>query len=85
MKKIYVTKYCLTDGIRIYDWDEKISEIGYVYPEVENKYFFSFRFARDAFITREEAVQDCEKRRKKKIELLQKQIARIENLNFNKD
>ena len=85
MKKIYTTKHCLTDGIKAYDWDGAISVGGYVFAEIKNKEFFHFKLARDAFITREEAVQDCEKRRKRKIESLQKQIARIENLNFNKD
>ncbi len=83
MKKIYTTKHCLTDGIKAYDWDGEIHDFGNIYPEVKYKHMFLFRLNKDAFIKREEAVQDCEKRRKKKTESLQKQIARIEKLNFN--
>ena len=84
MKKIYTTKHCLTDGIKCYDWDGVVDD-GYVFAEVKYKHMFIFKLGRDAFLSKEEAIQDCEKRRKRKIESLQKQIARIENLNFNKD
>ena len=85
MEKIYTTKHCLTDGVKVYDWDGVIGNGGYVFAEVKNKEFFHFKLWRDAFIKKEDAIQNCEKRRIRKIESLKKQIARIENLNFNKD
>jgi len=83
MKKIYVTKYCLTNGIKCYDWDEESHSTNLIYPEIECKMCNPLYLGKEAFLTQEEAKQDAEKRRARKIASLQKQISRIEKLNFN--
>lgn len=82
MKKIYVTKYCLTKkGIYCVDWDELKSDSGIILIS-NNAYWSCFTLGNNAFLTKEEANQDAEKRRVKKIESLQKQISKLEKLNF---
>lgn len=85
-KKVYVTKYALTKGILEIDaivgqsfYDQNI-----FYARVCDRYLGteSFRVGLEAFLTKEEALKDAEKRRIKKIDSLKKQIKKLENLKF---
>ena len=82
MKKIYITKYCLAKkGIYCVDWDELKSDSGRILIG-NHGYWSCFTLGNNAFLTEEEAKQDAEKRRVKKIVSLQKQISKLEKLNF---
>jgi hypothetical protein len=45
-------------------------------------YYATSFFGKDFYLTKEEALHDCENRRIKKIESLKKQIKKLENLKF---
>lgn len=82
MTKVFITKYALSGGITEFDADIR-------YPDYAPYGIFNsgqwgqlLRLGSDAFLTRDEAVADAEKRRVKKIASLQKQIAKLEKVTF---
>ena len=78
---VYVTKYALTNGIRVYD-DGQITQSpsGITYYQTAERWATLFRIGVDAFLTREEAEADARARANKKLASLQKQIKRIQPL-----
>lgn len=79
MKSLWVSKYALTDGIKTADWDEKVSDYGYVFP---HGYCQGFKFGQEAHETQAEAKQAAEKKRLAKIASLKKQLAKLEAMSF---
>lgn len=83
LQKVFITKYALTSGIEEAELDVKEN------PEHFKKSCYgkwkgwTQGFYNDDFhLTKEEALIDAEKRRKKKIESLKRQIAKLEKLSF---
>lgn len=81
MEKVYITKYALSKGIL-----EKEAEIvdfltGHKRAFVEGD-FLSYGIGSEAFLKKEDAIENAEKRRRKKIESLKKKIKELENLKF---
>lgn len=76
--KAFITKYALTGGIK--EVEGTISEHGYLHV----KDIYSSFSRKEYFFTREEALKDAEERRKKKIKSLEKQIAQMQNMKFEK-
>ncbi len=79
MEKVFITKYALTKGIlekeaEIHDYGH---EIAYVKGE-----FSSYSLGKEAFRTREQAMERAEKMRLKKIASLKKQIEALEKMKF---
>lgn len=85
-QKVYITKYALTAGITENEAEVKPScyNDSIYYASVVDNYggFTSYRVGTDAFYTLEEAVNNAEKKRLKKIESLKKQIVKLEKLKF---
>lgn len=81
MKKVFITKYALTKGIL-----EKEAEIcncgnGHIRAYVKGE-FSSYSLGKEAFRTREQAMEGAEKMRLKKIASLKKQIEALEKMKF---
>ena len=83
IQKIFVTKYALTDGIEEVEMDVTLNDTHFK-KKCYGKYKgFSQGFYNDDFhLTKEDALKDAEKRRKKKIESFKKQIAKLEQMSF---
>lgn len=82
MAKVFITKYALTKGII-----EKEAEInsyrdGSKYAYVRGE-FNGYNMTRDAFFDYNNAIQNAEEMRQKKIASLKKQITKLEKLSFN--
>ncbi len=79
--KVFITKYCLTD--KIVESELDIKENGYAYGKYKQDHSYSIGFTKkDYFLTKEEALQDAENRRLKKIKSLNKQIEKLNKLSF---
>jgi len=83
LQKVFVTKYALSNGIEEVEMEVTLN------PEHFDKKCYgrwkgySQCFYNDDFhLTKEEALIDAEKRRKKKIESLKKQIQKLERMSF---
>jgi hypothetical protein len=82
-QKVFITKYALTTGIQELEMDVTINDENF-----SKKCYGKFDgiligyFNDDFHLTKEEALKDAEKRRQKKIELLKRQIAKLEKLSF---
>lgn len=80
--KFFLSKYALTDGIK--EAEGKVVKGDTVYAKLDG-YYSLFAFGKEAHETREAAVEAAETMRKRKIASLQKQIAKIEELDFSKE
>lgn len=78
---VYITKYALTSGI--IEANLHITEDGYAHGKPPGWDFNSFFSPKDFFISKDQALNDCEARRIKKIEALKKQIFKLENKKFS--
>ena len=81
MTKIYVTKYALTSGVFSIDAEIKPGGKSATFRDEMNHRWFVY--GKEFWLTPEEAIADCEYRRKSKLLSLEKQKHKIENLNFN--
>jgi hypothetical protein len=82
--KYWTTKYALTIGIKVFEYDREPRDGCYIYPRRPHDIFQTqFRIGVDAFTTREDAIKAAEEMRKKKIASLRRSIDRIEALNFD--
>lgn len=86
MKKVFITKYALTQGIR--EEEAEISVFKYVSKEPEENArvrgeWSGYPIGKEAFYTLEEAVKKAEEMRKRKIASLKKQIEKLEKMEFN--
>lgn len=79
MKSLWISKYALSDGIKVADWDGKVTEYGYVFP---HGYCAGFELGSDAHESEEEAKKAAEKKRLAKIASLKKQLAKLEAISF---
>ena len=81
MEKVFITKYALTKGIL--EKEAEICDYGYEY---EIAYvigeFSSYSLGKEAFRTREQAMERAEKMRLKMIASLKKQIEALEKMKF---
>lgn len=84
LQKVFITKYALSTGIQEVEMDVDMN------PEhFKKKCFGKWKgywqgFYNDDFqLTKEEAIKDADKRRKKKIESFKKQIDKLEKLSFS--
>lgn len=82
--KVYITKYALTQGIIEIDI-EKIRN----FSIIEDKDMLCFNDGHPVYFhkgewcrSKEEAIQDAEKKREKKVASLRKQLEKLENLKF---
>lgn len=86
MKKVFITKYALTQGII-----EKETEITIYKSSIEEPIecarvigeWPGYTIGKEAFYTLEEAVKKAEEMRKRKIASLRKQIEKLEKMEFN--
>ena len=77
--KVFITKYALTKGIIELD-----GEIKGDYFSTKQRGFHELFFNKEFYLTREEAVNNSEERRIKKLQSLDNQIKKLSELNFNK-
>jgi len=79
MTTVYVTKYALTEGP--FKVDAEISHEGRM---ASWKYGYCQQHAhgKDFHLTQEDALADCERRRKAKIVSIEKQKAKLEKMTF---
>lgn len=85
MKKVFITKHALTQGIR--EEEAEISVFKYVSKEPEENArvrgkWLGYPIGKEAFYTLEEALKKAEEMRKKKIASLRKQIEKLEKMEF---
>ena len=89
--KVWISKYALTEGIyetevRFPNYDDK-SGGKYVYTlghfPILSQQFVKSRDSSEWHLTKEEAIQQAEKMRLKKIESLKKQITKLEKMRFD--
>ncbi len=81
MEKVFITKYALTKGIL--EKEAEIRDYGYEYEIAYVKgEFSSYPLGKEAFRTREQAMERAEKMRLKKIASLKKQIEALEKMKF---
>jgi hypothetical protein len=81
IQKVFITKYALTSGIIVADMDVR-EDAGYCWGKPPGYRYATGFSGKDFHLTKEEALQDCENRRIKKIATLKKQIVNLENLKF---
>jgi hypothetical protein len=81
MEKVYITKYALSSGILEKKADIADFMTGHKRAFVEGD-FLSYGIGSEAFLKKEDAIENAEKRRRKKIESLKKKINKLENLKF---
>ena len=79
MEKVFITKYALTKGIL--EKEAEIRDYGYEIAYVKGE-FLSYSLGKEAFRTREQAMERAEKMRLKKIASLKKQIEALEKMKF---
>ena len=79
MEKVFITKYALTKGIL----EKEICDYGngHIRAYVKGE-FSSYSLGKEAFRTREQAMERAEKMRLKKIASLKKQIEALEKMKF---
>ena len=83
IQKVFITKYALTSGIEEIEMEVKLNDAHFKKSCYGKFKGFSQRFYNDDFhLTKEDALKDAEKKRKKKIESLKKQISKLEQLSF---
>jgi len=83
LQKVFITKYALTNGIEEVELDVKENPEHFKKSCYGKWKGYSQGFYNDDFhLTKEEALIDAEKRRKKKIESLKKQIQKLERMSF---
>ncbi|HGK4675219.1 TPA: hypothetical protein ACJ2WV_004520 [Kluyvera georgiana] len=79
LTKIYVTKYALTAGAFITDAEIKDGGRFAVYCHGS---FPAYAYGKDFWLTEEEALADCERRRAAKIASIEKQKSKLEKMTF---
>ena len=83
VQKVFITKYALTGGIKECELDVTLDDTNFKKKCYGKFKGFSQGFYNDDFhLTIEDALKDAEKRRKKKIESLKKQIVKLEQMSF---
>jgi hypothetical protein len=81
IQKVFITKYALSSGIMECEMDVKEDEKS-CYGKPEGFAFRTGFYNNDFHLTKEEAVKDCEQRKIKRINSLEKQIIKLNKLSF---
>lgn len=81
MAKLYVTKFCLTNGVYEAEGDIK-GESSYVHLRYSYGAKDYLQLGRDVFESIEEAKEDFLKRKEKEISSMEKKLAELKELNF---
>ncbi|SBA31082.1 hypothetical protein [Citrobacter amalonaticus] len=79
LTKVYVTKYALTEGP--FSIDAEILYEGLMAVYSVNGYL-NHVHGKDFWLTEQEALADCERRRQAKIKSLEKQKSKLEKMTF---
>ena len=83
IQKVFISKYALTSGIQEAEMYVTLNDTHFKKKCYGKFKGFSQGFYNDDFhLTKEDALKDAEKRRKKKVESLKKQIEKLENMSF---
>jgi len=80
--KAYITKYCLSDGIKEVDGEIHESGRGDGRRYLKIQYSAFLYSEKEYFFTLDDAKKDAEYRRNKKIHQLQKQIEKLKEMTF---
>lgn len=80
--KVFISKYALSGKITEHECDPPREGSKFIYPGEPFAGFTSFLLGRDAHSTKEAAIIAVNIAKKKKIAGLQKQITKLEKLNF---
>lgn len=83
MTVIYVTKYALTEGPFKVE-DAKLVKSDFATYKKGDSYT-QYVHGKDFWLTPEEALADCERRRQAKIKSIEKQKLKLENIEFEID
>lgn len=83
MTTIYVTKYALTEGP--FKVDAEISHSGSMASFRVGNSYMRHVHGKDFWLTREEALADCERRRTNKLASIEKQKVKLQKLQFTID
>ena len=81
-QKVFITKYTLSSGIMECEM-EVTMETKSCYGKPEGYSTSTGFHGTDFYLTKEDAVKDCEKRKEDKIISLKKQIVKISKLSFS--
>lgn len=81
MTKIYVTKFALTSGV--FSIDAEVNTEAKSARFIDANGYRWFVFGKEFWLTPEDAIEDCERRKTSKLKSLEKQKRKIEQLNFN--
>ena len=79
MTTVYVTKYARTEGP--FSVDAEISHEGKM-ASWKDGYYPQHAHGKDFHLTQEDALADCERRRKAKIASIEKQKVKLEKMTF---
>jgi hypothetical protein len=82
MRKVWISKYALSNGVTEHECELCDADKGYVYPGKPFAAFYSFKLGTDAHLSLEDALAAAERARIKKIAMLRKQIHKLEELSF---
>lgn len=80
MTAVYVTKYALTEGP--FKVDAEISHSGSMASYRIGNSYLQTAHGKDFWLTREEALADCERRRTNKLASIEKQKVKLQKLQF---
>jgi len=80
--KVYITKYALTKGILEKEEAEVCKDTSLDMISVHSRYT-EYYHKPDWHESKEEAIEQAEKMRERKIKNLEKQINKLKNLSFN--
>ena len=80
MVKIFVTRYALTDGPWSVEAELKNNGESASWKDVGGARWFMYD--KDFWLSEEEALQDCERRRKAKLASIEKQKLKLEKMVF---
>lgn len=79
--EVFVTKYALTEGpFRV--MAEVSSEVKMATYKFSGSYYQQTAHGKDFWLTEDEALADCERRREAKIKSIEKQKKKLESMTF---
>lgn len=81
-QKVYITKYALTSGMIEGELDVR-DDGKSCYGKPEGYHYATGFYGKDFHLTKEAALLDCENRRVRKIQALNKQIKKLNLLSFS--
>lgn len=82
MTTIYVTKYALTSGPLVVDGELRQGASGQYATWQDANTYTNFAHGKEFWLTPEEAIADCERRRNNKLNSLEKQKTKLTSMTF---